>query len=150
MTSRAEAPAVQVKGSAADAALDLAGRGWLVFPCRGKTPLTENGFRDATDDPQSVREFWQRWPEANIGLALPKGVMVLDVDSEDALAELDHEHLDLPATLTVKTSRGYHFYYATSEPVRQTAGAIMVGVDTRVGGYGYVIVPPSVHLNGTV
>jgi putative DNA primase/helicase len=38
------------------AAVELAARGYFVFPCasRGKAPLTENGFKNATRDERQI------------------------------------------------------------------------------------------------
>src|SRR5215813_11905413 len=60
-----------------------------VFPCRWdggprlrKTPLTRNGFKDASCDPITIRGSWSRWPDALIGMPTGKGsdLVVLDVD----------------------------------------------------------------------
>src|SRR5689334_2818362 len=60
-----------------------------VFPCRWdggprlrKTPLTRNGFKDASCDHTTIRESWTRWPQALIGMPTGKisGFVVLDVD----------------------------------------------------------------------
>src|SRR4051812_30385197 len=51
------------------AALAYAERGWAVFPCQGKHPLTKHGCKDATTDAAAFRRFWQRFPPPNIGLA---------------------------------------------------------------------------------
>ena len=34
----------------------------------GKHPLTVHGLKDATSDPARLDAWWQRWPQANIGL----------------------------------------------------------------------------------
>jgi len=64
-------------------ALEYAGRGWPVFPCRPgrKEPATRHGFLDATTDPDQIRAWWRRDPAANLAIAtgLP-GPDVLDVD----------------------------------------------------------------------
>ena len=59
-----------------DHALELAGSGWKVFPCRNtgpaaKSPMTRNGHLDATMDPDVIKAWWQRWPYAMIGAAVP-------------------------------------------------------------------------------
>ena len=54
----------------AAAALRYANLGIPVFPCvpGGKQPLTPNGFHDATSVARVVHRWWQRTPDANIGL----------------------------------------------------------------------------------
>ena len=68
----------------AAAALRYANLGIPVFPCipDGKQPLTPNGFHDATSVARVVHAWWQRTPDANIGLptGAPAGVLVVDVD----------------------------------------------------------------------
>src|SRR3954454_22470109 len=68
----------------AAAALRYANLGIPVFPCvpGGKQPLTPNGFHDATSVARVVHAWWQRTPEANIGLptGAPAGVLVVDID----------------------------------------------------------------------
>ena len=68
----------------AAAALRYANLGIPVFPCvpGGKQPLTPNGFHDATSVARVVHAWWQRTPDANIGLptGTPTGVLVVDVD----------------------------------------------------------------------
>ena len=56
--------------SLAAAALRYANLGIPVFPCvpGGKQPLTPNGFHDATSVARVVHGWWQRTPDANIGL----------------------------------------------------------------------------------
>jgi hypothetical protein len=67
----------------AAAAIRHANLGIPVFPCvpGGKRPLTPNGFHDATSA-RVVHQWWQRNPDANIGLATGSstGVLVVDVD----------------------------------------------------------------------
>lgn len=104
------APEVKVipSSSLLAAALDLAGRGYPVFPVydpspsgcscgrrscnsRGKHLRTEHGLSDATCDPMRIGTWRGRWPAANIGLAVPTGHVVLDCDDATATRGLRGE-----------------------------------------------------------
>jgi len=146
------------------AALTYAGLGWRVLPLHtplsgggcscgrpdcppqhhGKHPRTPHGLHDATTDPEIIREWWTRWPTANIGIVTGEqsGIIVLDVDGpegQDALRELS-----LPLTPAVTTGKGTHYYLA--HPARRVPNAVRIlpGVDLRGDG-GYVVAPPSLH-----
>jgi hypothetical protein len=137
-----------------DEALQLAAAGWPVFPLAGKLPVFPaseggNGFRDATTDAERVRAWWSLRPGSNIGVAIPTGFVVLDVDprhgGEDELARLVAAHGQIPLTLTTITgSGGRHLWFRTTSPSLVQRG-IAPGLDTRVGGRGYVVAPPSIH-----
>jgi hypothetical protein len=57
-----------------------------VFPCTAKKMpikiegLFEHGFASATSDPVVIRTAWATYTAADIGLAPPRGVLVVDVD----------------------------------------------------------------------
>ena len=132
-------------------------KGLAVFPCkpRGKEPLTSHGCKDATTDPQQVKAWWKKWPDANIGLATgePSGIIVLDIDNHGeadgsiSLREWESEFEPLPTTKTVITgSGGTHYWFRSDKDIRNRAG-ILPGIDVRGSG-GYVIIPPSIHPNG--
>ena len=138
---------------ALNAALEYARRGWPVFPCEGKKPLTAHGFQDASANALRIRYWWRRWPRANIGIPTgAKTFTVLDVDGrnggDDTLHELIAEHGDLPTTPHVITgSGGSHYWYRSpAVAITSRAGALGPGLDVKADG-GYVIVPPSVHPN---
>lgn len=137
-----------------EAALDLASKGWSVFPCwwsgeRAKAPMTKTGFKAATTDPEQIRYWWERAPQALIGGSLPKHLLVLDVDPHNggSLDELEQHLGPLPPTLTVWSGRGdggRHLYFHRP-PGELTSTALPTGVDLRVGGRHYLILPPSLH-----
>lgn len=154
------------------AALAYAERRWPVIPlwwpirtgcacpggrgCQhpGKHPIgsaVPRGCLDATTDPQTIREWWSRFRPANVGIACgPASFDVLDVDGpegEASLAALVALHGALPETTEVRTGRGRQLYFAPSG-LPCSAGKLGPGLDTRGAG-GYVVAPPSLHMNGT-
>jgi hypothetical protein len=114
----------------------------------GKHPRTRNGLHDATTDPARLARWWRRWSQANIGLATGELADVLDVDGPGARAALrrwaaQHQlRLDGPL---VRTGSGRHHYLAASGSGNRAG--LLEGVDWRGRG-GYVVAPPSQHLNG--
>lgn len=143
-----------------DAAIEYAKKGFAVFPLkyRDKVPLTRNGCKDATTDAAQIKAWWQKYPNANIGLAtgsVSQNVFVIDLDIDEdrgidgyhSLEDWQREHGDFPETWTAITGRGgYHLYYRGNGRVKNRAG-IIDGVDIRGNG-GYVVAPPSIHKNG--
>lgn len=113
----------------------------------GKHPRTQNGFKDATDDPTVIEEWWGRWPDANVGIATGSGLVVVDIDPRHGGTSVG---LELPETRRATTGGGgEHWYYWTGDgvPVPNSSGLIADGVDIRGDG-GYVVAPPSVHASG--
>jgi hypothetical protein len=129
-------------------ALRYAEIGLAVFPLapRGKTPLTKNGVKDATKNVEAIRAWWTLTPDANIGIAVQYPYFVIDIDSQEALIMLKHQDRELPTTVTARTAKGLHFWYATKQSVKNKVG-LLPGVDIRAGG-GYVVAPPSIHPSG--
>jgi hypothetical protein len=152
-----------------EAALAYAQAGVPVFPLRpgGKDPCVTRGFHAATTDPVRIRQWWQRWPTANLGVPTgePSGLVVLDVDprhgGERSLRHLqrmlDHRAADLAlissdlcATRQAQSGGGgLHLFYGWDAlaPVHSTTRlAGEEGLDLRANG-GYIVVSPS-RLNG--
>lgn len=143
-------------------ALIYAGKGFPVFPVKpkGKTPLTKNGCKDATTDTEKIEAWWNRWPDANIGLATGVGqkpLLVLDVDidhgkgkfGDETLAELERQNGPLPDTwLCLTGGGGMHYYFLANDSDLTIGTGILPGLDFRGRG-GYVVAPPSIHESGT-
>lgn len=127
-----------------DAARFYAERKFKVFPVvpGGKRPLTDKGFHDASDDVEQIQDWWNRYPNANIGFPVPERLVIVDVDSQEALHQLSAQDLSLPSTTTVKTPRGHHFWYKANGTKLRPAVDLFPGVDIRANG-SYVILPPS-------
>lgn len=133
-------------------ALWYASQGWPAFPCRprAKEPLTPHGFKDASTDPEQIRAWWSKWPSANVAIAIPADVVVVDIDGPDGLAALNGEGYSLPATARVRTGKGsHHWYRLPAGVVLRNAVRFLPCVDLRAVG-SYVIAPPSVHPSGAV
>lgn len=135
-------------------ALSYASKGYHVFPCkpRGKEPATPNGFKDATTHEATIRDWWEREPEYNIGL--PTGEVndfwVLDVDGEKGQESIKRFMGDIPHdTPRVNTGNGYHLYFAHAEELRNSASVMAEGLDVRGEG-GFVVAPGSIHESGAV
>lgn len=134
-----------------------------IFPLRprGKAPLIGadrggRGCHDATSDPETVRQWWTQWPDANIGIATGGGIVVLDIDidhdggkfGDESLSQLEDEHGLLPDTWEALTGRGGRHIYFQCDDAAVTVGTnIRNGIDFRGAG-GYVVAPPSIHENG--
>jgi hypothetical protein len=156
------------------AAFEYAGRGWRVFPLhgihegrctcdkpdcgrKGKHPRTEHGFKDGTRDEDLLETWWERWPEANVGIATgpASGFFMIGPDGQvgiDALAELERQHGPLPPTPRLRSGGGgMHYYFAW--PLEGGIGIAPdhhgVPIDVRGAG-GYVVAPPSRHGSGNV
>ena len=126
------------KQSILDAALDYARRGWPVFPCQAtnKAPLTKHGFKDATTDEATIRNWWDQWPDAMIGVPMGSrsGVWAVDPDPPKTPEEPDgiaiwasliEEHGKLPPTHTEITPRGGKhivFKWDPARPVTNSPG----------------------------
>ena len=134
-------------------ALQWAARGLPVFPLqpRSKIPFRgTNGCKDATRDEDIIGDWWKRKPRANIGVATGNGFFVVDLDGEEAqywFVNSCGRHGEPDPTLTVKTARGYHFYYWAPVEIPNSAGLLASHIDVRGIG-GYIVAAPSVHPSG--
>lgn len=133
-------------------ALKYAAGGIHVFPIkpRGKTPITQHGCLDATDDAEQIAAWWDKTPDANIGVATgpTSGLLVVDLDGPEAENSWTAILSGRDATTAeVATSNGRHLYYRTALTVGNTAKKLGPGIDTRGRG-GYVVAPPSIHPSG--
>lgn len=140
------------------AALWYARRGWPVFPVRErqkKPPLTPHGCLDATTDEKQIREWWAKWPNANVALRTGVHFWVLDIDRDhggfETRDELEMEHGRLRDTLIQDTGGGgrQYLYLPPEQAVIKNAEAVCgwKGIDVR-GENGYILVQPSVHPSG--
>ena len=138
----------------AEAALWYAEHGIPVFPCRprGKEPLIEGGFHAATTDASKIREWWRRWPEANVGIptGVASGWLAVDVDprngGDSTVQDWIRRYGRWPDTAEAVTGGGgRHIVFRHVDGLR--CGPLAPGVDLKTDG-GYIIVAPSIHPSG--
>lgn len=138
-----------------DSATFYSNRNIKVIPIRkqDKKPLTNHGWKDASDDKVVLQEWNRLFPNCNIGI--PTGtinnIFVVDVDGEigtQSLIALENIYGKLDAP-TVITGKGKHLYFKMPEniDIKCSTSKIAPHIDIRGNG-GYVVVPPSIHENG--
>lgn len=150
-------PALEGINHLPTAALRYARHGLPVFPLcpGGKSPVIPKerggkGYKDATTDEKKIHKWWQKWPEANIGIQTGSrsGFIVVDADGDKGLrtlANLERENGSLPSTLRSRTPSGGIHLYLEQPPdviIPCSVGKLGPGIDVRGDG-GYVVVPPS-------
>jgi len=133
-----------------DHALAAAKRGWSVFPikAREKEPVGR-WTEEATTDPKTITA-WLAGTSLNYGIACgPSGLVVIDEDAPGAADRLAQAcgYDTLPATFTVSTAKGRHFYYRINGTPVRTGVRKVPGIDVRAVG-GYVVGPGSTHVTG--
>lgn len=134
-------------------ALQLAGRGWFVFPChesgeKVKKPYTLHGKDDATTDPGIINGWWKRWPGALIGVYCEKsGIFAVDIDAKNGhdgfltwQKLVDNQEDDgLPdvGPRQYTPSGGAHLIFSLPADLKipNTAGKLGDGLDLRSNGY---------------
>src|SRR5512146_1307577 len=116
------------------AALRYAELGYPVFPCApgGKVPITPRGFKDATTDPGQIHAWWEKYPDANVGMPTA-GLLVIDVDGADnpwpADAEKARDLFRGPISRTPRGGRHHIFRQPVGKAFRNTTGKLALNVD---------------------
>ncbi|MBO8158846.1 DUF927 domain-containing protein [Thermosyntropha sp.] len=136
-----------------DTALKYLSLGWNVIPLqpRGKKPLfqwAEFQKRRATEE--EIKEWWQKWPNANIGVVtgIVSGIIVLDVDVPEGRKSLENK--ELPPTICAHTgSGGFHYIFKHPGGEIRNFTRRLPGLDLRGDG-GYIVAPPSIHPCGEI
>ncbi|EEI27915.1 bifunctional DNA primase/polymerase domain protein [Corynebacterium glucuronolyticum ATCC 51867] len=129
------------------AALGYTEWGLEVLPLDGKRPRIHGGVNAATTDTEQVAEWWSKWPYANIGIRVPEGCLVVDVDPRNGgLADYRRmfPHGSCPHTgRTFTGSGGLHLYF-TLPYDGETRGKYGTGIDLQGRGK-FLVAPPSIH-----
>jgi hypothetical protein len=137
-------------------ALAAAADGRAVFPLAGKRPLTRNGFKNASTQPQRITAMFNaagtRATGYGIATGRASGIIVVDVDGPKAVEAA--KRLGLDSGRVVKTGRpeggGYHLYYAMTDTASTVKSRKLApGLELKGDG-NYVVGPGSKHPLGAV
>ncbi len=122
----------------------------------GKHPLGAlvlNGLTNATTDETTIRDWFERYPEANLGLALERsGLMALDIDGHDwqqKIKDAETKLGELPPAPTQRSGSGaYHAVFAL--PSVGIKGELKTGSGGKITlrGRNYIVIAPSNHQSG--
>lgn len=137
-----------------ESALKLASKHFYVFPLAPNTkdqPLFKGWQELATHDENQIREWWTKWPNANIGIYTGKfnggheALLVIDVDNkgdkkgDETLLKLELEGFEFPTTaMQITPTGGKHLIYRVKEAVKQGVNVLGPGLDIRSKG-GYIV-----------
>ncbi|MEL7658823.1 MAG: bifunctional DNA primase/polymerase, partial [Bacillota bacterium] len=120
----------------------------------GKHPKTKNGYKDGSADEDVITAWWEKYPDANIGIVTGKAtdIIVIDIDprngGNETLKKLIAEYGELPDTCIVKTGGGgRHYYFKYPTDIKTIKSSLGQGVDIKADG-GYVVAPNSNHISG--
>ena len=119
----------------------------VTLQCKKAIPSWKE-FQKRLPTVKEVSDWFDKWPDANIGIVTGKvsNLVVFDLDSEGAVEYAESEG-GFPMTAKVKTGKGYHVYaqypdFEVRNDVRKE-----LDIDIRADG-GYAVAPPSIHGNG--
>lgn len=148
-----------------DAALNLAAKGWYVFPLRPGAKEPPYGFMwssEKTRDPEKIRNFFVQYPNCNYAVNPGIHGVIVDLDKatekkpdkadgEDALIGLESEQsiddwISVGGFQVRTPSKGRHLYLRTDKPLGN-AHDLPKGIDIR-GSAGYVVGPECEIIEG--
>lgn len=109
---------------------------------QSKTPTVRRGVYAATTSQTVIRAWWDEQPCSNIGLRVPAGCILLDIDPRnggtvDQVAEFGR------TTMAETGGGGWHLLYRFDRPVRGLVKGTD-GVEIK-GRSQYFVAAPSVH-----
>lgn len=152
-------------------AVEYADRNWKIFPLHtaknslcscgnpkctsaAKHPKIKEWQTVCSSEPSQIKDWWSRWPDANIGLATgsASGLIVLDIDprhgGKESLQDLVKKNGCFPKTLASSTGGGgFHLFFKKPQIKVLNRTNVLPGLDIRGEG-GYVVAPPSFHQSG--
>ena len=127
-----------MSGEMLTAALDYLQRGWAVIPLkRDKRPQldTWKRYQETMPTADEARAWWRQWPTANVGIVTGSisGLVVVDADGPDGMTSMKNLG-SVPPTPSVRTGKGWHYYFAHPEREIRNFARKLPGLDLRGDG----------------
>ena len=123
--------------------------GWSVIPLHPRDKRPALASWRAYQRSKASRADLVRWAAAGsyVGIVTGQisGLLILDLDSADAVTEA--ERLGLPETVTARTAKGRHCYFSHPGGSAGNRAGLLPGMDIRGDG-GFVVAPGSIHPTG--
>jgi hypothetical protein len=154
-------------------ALEYASYGWCIVPlhhvkasgacsCRqgaschtpGKHPAIKEWQKFASSDEDQIIEWFEKWPDANVGFALGKASRVIDFEFDSERQRqifLDLFGGDHPVTTCYESHRGQHYLFEWQENLPGGATLKLDELVIRLGNNetgAMSVLPPSMHPSG--
>jgi bifunctional DNA primase/polymerase-like protein len=115
-------------------ALDYAADGWWIVPFSlppDEQPLVP--LEKASRDPNQIRAWWQRWPNANVGCPHAKNnLMLIEVKGE--IPEEIAKRFPFSPTRMASVSDIKRYYYRMKKPIKSQRLEIADGVWVQIYG----------------
>ena len=116
--------------------------------------LAPHGVQNATTDPYVIGQWFDKYPDANIGVATGEssGFFVVDVDAKSGGLETWADWQDIHGPVNTLSSLtgggGNHYLFKTDgQKFKNSVSKVGPGIDIRADG-GYIVLPPSMHISG--
>lgn len=115
----------------------------------GKAPLVK--YKDMNITKKTIIDWFTSFSNANIGILIKEsGLVVLDIDGNEAITEIIEKGYELPSSPIARTGKGEHRIFRADDRTPITR-AIQRGDSQKIDILtdGFFIVEPSMHRTGT-
>jgi len=125
---------------------------WSLISLKAKSKKARFPWTQHTKEPASdwqLGEWWTQYPDSNVAAITGRisNLIVIDIDDESAFDLLEKQGIYLKRITTpvAKTNRGYQYFFKYHPAVGQKNFGCG---EVRSDGH-YVVIPPSIHPEGT-
>ena len=122
----------------------------IPIPAKEKGCKLANWPELATTDLEQISKWIEEDPDSNYGaVCTPDTIVVLDADNPGLRSHIERATgREFPSTLTVKSSKGYHYYFLQTDKSRAIGNRKLAGMFDLQSDRKYVVGPGSIHPSG--